>query len=803
VTLNNGTNLQILGSGIGPLQITANITQAGGGNSSVTINKTGTAPLFTGGLVRLGGTNTFAGGVNLTAGNLVIASNTALGSGTFSVNGGSVQFDQFSSTAFTISNPITLNSTLVLTGLNQVTTPNPVATFGGPISGAGGITLSPTNGSINFALTGANTFAGPVTVQPLGNTVTTATFGTSTVATGTAAGASGFSVFGNSSLTLDNTAGVLTRLSTVTPPALTLQRANVNLLGNATAGAAESFGALTVGGTASVSTLGASTTAQTTTLTFASLTRPLNGTISFTATNLGSGTGAGESIIRFTADPGGAVGGGGGAGTTTRNVLPYAFANSAAVTSTTVTTTAPVVGLVRWDSATQRIVPLSPATEYATNLFLARDTVPAANHRYASTAAAPSAFGVAGLVNPTTVNALVLDTNTAAANPVGVSVEGPATLTVSGGVILSGINGSNNLPGTPSMINAGGLNFGAATGYVHTAADLMINSPVGGSGGLVKSGFGTLVLNGTNSFTGGLTANSGIVQFSSDANLGASGQPITLNSGVAASSVVGALTYIPNNLFTPANGTAVTVNRPVTVGPAGTSVGTTLADNFLTLPGPIGGTGQLFKTGAGVLGLTGSNTYTGNTVTVAGILTADGDAALGDPSSNVLLAGGTFQPTASFSTSRNVLVTGFSTVFTGGQNLTINGNVGGQAGNIFLVKAGTGDLILTARNTFATNMQIGDNSPTVRATSPTGAQVPGRVILTGPNGSLPLANSASVNSGGEIVLDNTAAVNNNRLPTGASLAGGSMTLLGNASAPVNEVTGGCRSTTASPRSAGR
>ena len=48
------------------------------------------------------------------------------------------------------------------------------------------------------------------------------------------------------------------------------------------------------------------------------------------ACSIGSGTGAGESILRFTTDPGGSVGGGGSPGTPMVNVLPYAVANSAA-----------------------------------------------------------------------------------------------------------------------------------------------------------------------------------------------------------------------------------------------------------------------------------------------------------------------------------------------------------------------------------------------------------------------------------------------------------------------------------------
>src|SRR5439155_5633998 len=119
ITLNNGTTLQVLGGGVGELQLNATIAQAGVGNGGLLINQTGAQALFTGGLVRLGGANTFSGGVTLTAGNLVLANNAALGTGTFTVNGGSVQIDPAATTGLTIANPSTLNATLNITSKNS------------------------------------------------------------------------------------------------------------------------------------------------------------------------------------------------------------------------------------------------------------------------------------------------------------------------------------------------------------------------------------------------------------------------------------------------------------------------------------------------------------------------------------------------------------------------------------------------------------------------------------------------------------------------------------------------------------
>jgi autotransporter-associated beta strand protein len=864
VTLNGGTTLQVLGGGLGELQLNATIVESGG-SGGLLINQTGTAPLNTGSQVRLAGANAFTGGVTLTSGNLVVSSpavsivgtsgssassvsivptaspNSSLGAstGVLTVNGGSLQFDPTAGSipantafltgtttavpaqpgTFAVPNPVQLNGTLTLTGTNfnattLATSPNItlsapvgsiVASFGGAITGSGGITAAPTSGAINYAFTGASTFAGPVVIRPVGNTVTNFFLGTAASAGGQFSGTTSFTVTGNSSLTLNNNSGVLTRLNTTTAPDLTLNRANVSLFGNATADSTETFGTLTVNGTANVAAqaninLNTAAVTQLVTLNFTSLSRGGTGTLAFSATNMGIGTGLGEGAVRFLSDPGGSVGGGGGAGTTTRSILPYAYADAQAGGAGNATTngfpfttqfglnSGPVLGLVRWDSTSQRVVPLSQATEYANNLFLARNAAPTANHRYASTSGAPSAFGVAGLIGPTTVNALVLDTNTAATNRVGVSLDGPGTLTVAGGAILSAFNGSANvLPTNASLINLGGLNFGSATGYIHAVANLTINSPITGTGGLVKSGFGTLALNGNNPFTGGLAVNSGIVQFTSDANLGAAGQPITLNGGLT-----GAFTFQPTNLFGPATATAVTINRPVTVGPAGANVTATFANANLTLGGSITGSGQILKAGAGVLTLTGNNTsLTGGLTVVNGAVAAGSDAALGAASAPLILAGGTFQPTASFATNRNVLLTaGTPVVFTNGWNLTLGGNITSQTNAATLLKDGAGDLVLTGVNTFTGGFQNGISGPAVRGTATASATNSGRTILTGANGSMPVAASVLSLVGGEVVLDNSAAVNNNRIGTvTVGLIGGNVTLIGNASAPVNEAIG--------------
>ena len=54
---------------------------------------------------------------------------------------------------------------------------------------------------------------------------------------------------------------------------------------------------------------------------------------------------------------------------------------------------------------------------------------------------------------------------------------------------------------------------------------------IGGTGGLVKAGAGTLTLSGTNTYSGGTTVTGGTVAVSSDANLGSAAGPLALNDG--------------------------------------------------------------------------------------------------------------------------------------------------------------------------------------------------------------------------------------------------------------------------------
>ncbi|HET6526816.1 autotransporter outer membrane beta-barrel domain-containing protein [Sphingopyxis sp.] len=143
---------------------------------------------------------------------------------------------------------------------------------------------------------------------------------------------------------------------------------------------------------------------------------------------------------------------------------------------------------------------------------------------------------------------------------------------------------------------------GSAAGADFTAT---INSALGGAAQLIKTDAGTLVLGGTNSYTGGTQIVGGTLRISSDANLGAASGEVTFDGGT---------------LETIAS---LTSARDIEIASAGTI--TPAADTRFTYDGLISGTGSLTKGGAGTLLVTAdSSGFGGSTSVAAGTLVVQG-----------------------------------------------------------------------------------------------------------------------------------------------------------------------------------
>jgi len=120
------------------------------------------------------------------------------------------------------------------------------------------------------------------------------------------------------------------------------------------------------------------------------------------------------------------------------------------------------------------------------------------------------------------------------------------------------------------------------------------------------------------------------------------------------------------------------------------------ADFTATIAAELTGTAQLVKTDAGMLELSGVNSYTGGTLIQGGTLAISADTNLGDAAGNVELDGGTLRTTASFAGDRDFAFTGNGTILTDqGAAFTLNGLLSGSGA---LTKDGAGTLLLTGDN---------------------------------------------------------------------------------------------------------
>ena len=235
-----------------------------------------------------------------------------------------------------------------------------------------------------------------------------------------------------------------------------------------------------------------------------------------------------------------------------------------------------------------------------------------------------------------------------------------------------------------TITNSGGM-------YVsdNVASAVTWSGAIDGAGTLVKSGGGQLILSGTNTYSGGTTVSGGILLISADANLGAAGTAITLNGGG-----IGTVKEAPATL---------TIGRSVTLGAAGG--GFYVDNNPLTWSGNIGGTGKLIKEGAGVLQLTGTNTYSGGTQVMFGTVQVASDDKLGAAGTAVtLFNNGTLFATDTFTTARtfNLEAAGGTLLVNGGKTLTLTGTVAGTS----ILKVGDGTLILAGNSTYTGTTQI-------------------------------------------------------------------------------------------------
>ncbi len=192
------------------------------------------------------------------------------------------------------------------------------------------------------------------------------------------------------------------------------------------------------------------------------------------------------------------------------------------------------------------------------------------------------------------------------------------TTTVNGNIVRALGAGTSsatvNLDG--GTLDMTGSNIGSAAQnvtFVAAAGTLKNLGELNGGGTLTKTTGGTLVLAGTNTYTGKTVISAGKLSISSESNLGA-------NPGAATADQ---LTLNGGTLLTTATLAIQNSNRGITVGASGGTI-ETAASTTATVSSVVTGEGTLTKEGAGTLLFTAVNTNTGSTEVNNGILGGTG-----------------------------------------------------------------------------------------------------------------------------------------------------------------------------------
>ena len=313
--------------------------------------------------------------------------------------------------------------------------------------------------------------------------------------------------------------------------------------------------------------------------------------------------------------------------------------------------------------------------------------------------------GVLNIQNPSALGATNSGTTVASGAQLqlqgGVTIAGEALSLNGTGLINSGalrnVSGSNLWSGTITLAAASTINADAgtldleanivnstfATTFTNAGTIILNGALGGGSGGLVKLGTGTLMLGGTNNYTGTTTVTGGTIQFSASGSASSS-TAVTVNAAGTLD-----LNGFNESILSLAGAGSVTL------GSGTLTVNNTAATTF---SGVMSGTGGLTKAGTNTLTLNGVNTYTGGTTINLGVISIAATTGLGNATNLLTLNGGQLLISATLTSGHLVTLGTNGGVFnTGSKTLTLAGNISGPGA---LTKIGSGTLAPTGTNTY-------------------------------------------------------------------------------------------------------
>lgn len=630
--------------------------QSTSGTYSGVVSGAGTLQKYGTGSVTLTGTNTYTGDTRIYVGTLVASADNNLGdvSSLLSLDGGAFQYGAGFSSARAVA--VNAASTIDTNGFDS--------TLSGVVSGTGALTKS---GTGTLTLSGTNTYTGGTTI----------TAGTIAIGAGNNLGTGALTLNGG---TLQYTAGF--NYGGATSIGASGGTINSDFTSGLT-GVLSGSGALTKTGTGQLSLTGANTYTGLLTVSAGAVTTNTgsfaadvvnNATFSFSQNNAGTfaNTISGTGIVQMFSS------GGTGVVTLTGN-------NTYTGTTRILSGAINVSSDANLGGAAATIQLQGGTLQYGAGFSSARSVILNASSSVDTNGFNSTLSGVvsgSNLLTKTGAGTLTLsgtNTNTGGITVTGgtVSVSADANMGASGAIALNG----GTLQTTATFATSRAISTGASNGTVNIASgDFTSNGVISGAGSLTKTGSGRLILRNTNTFTGGLIVNAGIVNVSSDAQLGNLASSLTLNGGLLQ------------------HATSLTMARNVVFGASGGSIQVQGGSDISTMSGVFSGTGAFTKTGLGTLILSGTNTYTGGTTVSSGTLSVSSDANLGNTSGAVTLNGGTLLTTATMTTARNITLGVSGGTFgtnTGAVTYTINGIVSGSGS---LTKTGTGKVTLNNVN---------------------------------------------------------------------------------------------------------
>jgi autotransporter-associated beta strand protein len=292
---------------------------------------------------------------------------------------------------------------------------------------------------------------------------------------------------------------------------------------------------------------------------------------------------------------------------------------------------------------------------------------------------------------------------------------------------LGGLTGSGVV--APENYNSvASINLNTVSGVSRTYSGVLSNGAAGMT--LIKSGAGTQILSGNNTFSGGTTLSAGTLGVGSSAALGSGDLTVGGSS----------------TLLAAADGLNIANTASLNSGTLTVDV----QGNTLTSSGTINGTGALAKTGVGTLILSRSNNYSGGTTLSTGQLDLNNANAAG--SGALTIAGGSLGNSSgsavtlannsqnwsgnfSFAGANDLnLGTGAvtlganSTVTVSTNSLTVGGDIGGA---YTLSKAGAGTMVLSGANSHSGTTTVSAGVLNIRNGSALGDTVGGTTVSSG------------------------------------------------------------------------